>query len=165
MIFVVVWIMKIRRRGSRDMKIATIGTGFIVERYLDAVRKGEGAECYGVYSRTEGKARLLADEFQIGMTITAMDGMIADGNYDGVYGASPNSLHYDYAQRALEVGQHVICETRFTSTLRLLEELIALRKKQGLFVFEAFTPIHLPHFKVVRENLGRIGVLKVVQSN
>jgi len=115
------------------MKIATIGTGFIVERFLDAVRQVEGAECYGVYSRTEEKARLLADEFQIGMTFTDMDGMMEDGNYDTVYVASPNSLHYDYVKRALENGKHVICEKPFTSTLRELEELIALSKKKGLF--------------------------------
>src|SRR5699024_11231823 len=70
--------------------------------------------------------------------------------------ASPNSLHYDYVKRALENGKHVICEKPFTSTLRELEELIALSKKKGLFLFEAITTIHLPHFKVVRENLGRI---------
>ena len=147
------------------MKIATIGTGFIVERFLDAVGQVEGVECYGVYSRTGEKARHLADAFQIGMTFTDMDRMMEDTNYDTVYVASPNSLHYDYVKQALENGKHVICEKPFTSTLRELEELIALSKKKGLFLFEAITTIHLPHFKVIGENLGKIGELKVAQSN
>src|SRR5699024_6603330 len=104
-----------------DMKIATIGTGCIVERFLDAVGQEEGVECYGVYSRTGGKARQRADEFGIGMTFTDMDKMMDDTNYDTVYVASPNSLHYDYVKRALENGKHVICEKPFTSTLRELE--------------------------------------------
>lgn len=147
------------------MKIATIGTGFIVERFLDAVKQVEGVECYGVYSRTEEKARTLAAQFNVAATFTDMEVMLEDENYDTVYVASPNSLHYDYVKQALEKGKHVICEKPFTSTLRELEELIALSKKKGVFLFEAITTIHLPHFKVIQEKLGEIGNLKVAQSN
>lgn len=147
------------------MKIATIGTGFIVERFLDAISQVEGAECYGVYSRTAEKAETLAEEFNTEATFTNIDEMLKDENYDTVYIASPNSLHYEYAKQALENGKHVICEKPFTSTLRELEELIALSKKEGLFLFEAITAIHLPHFKAIQENIGKIGNLKVAQSN
>ncbi|WP_411842709.1 Gfo/Idh/MocA family protein [Salinicoccus sp. HZC-1] len=147
------------------MKIATIGTGFIVERFLNAVSQVEGAACYGVYSRTEEKAQKLAGKFNAEATYTDIEKMMNDENYDTVYVASPNSMHYDYVKQALEHGKHVICEKPFTSTLRELEELIALSKKKGLFLFEAITTIHLPHFKVIREKLEKIGELKVAQSN
>lgn len=147
------------------MKISTIGTGFIVERFLNAVNQVDSAEVYAVYSRTEEKARNLADAFGVGETYTDINSMFSDDAYDTVYVASPNSLHYDYVKLALEHGKHVICEKPFTSTLRELEELIALSKKKGLFLFEAVTGIHLPHFKAVDENLDKIGQLKVVQAN
>lgn len=147
------------------MKIATIGTGFIVERFLDAVRQVEGAECYGVYSRTEEKAQNLAGKFNVEATFTDIDEMMTDVNYDIVYVASPNSLHYEYVKQALENDKHVICEKPFTSTLREMEELIALSKKKGLFLFEAITTIHLPHFKVIQDNIEKIGNLKVAQAN
>ncbi len=147
------------------MKIATIGTGFIVERFLDAVRQVEGAACYGIYSRTEAKARNLADSFNAEAIFTDMDEMMKDENYNTVYVASPNSLHYDYVKMAIENGKHVICEKPFTSTLRELEELIALSKKKEVFLFEAITTIHLPHYKAIRDNLEKIGDVKVLQSN
>ncbi|WP_020007311.1 Gfo/Idh/MocA family protein [Salinicoccus albus] len=146
------------------MKISTIGTGVIVERFLNSVSRIDGVNVYAVYSRSEDKALNLANAHGVKRTYTDIHSMFSDDAYDTVYVASPNSLHYDYVKLALEHGKHVICEKPFTSTLKELEELIALSRKKNLFLFEAITGIHLPHFKAVAENLENIGSVKVVQA-
>ncbi|WP_031545404.1 Gfo/Idh/MocA family protein [Salinicoccus luteus] len=147
------------------MKIATIGTGFIVDRFMEAARQVEGIEVYGVYSRTEERAKAFAEKHTVQNYFTDAEEMLADGGYDTVYVASPNSLHYAYAKAALEAGKHVICEKPFTSTVEELETLIELSRDKGLFLFEAVTGIHLPHFKAIGRELHKVGELKIIQAN
>ncbi|GAA3716096.1 Gfo/Idh/MocA family oxidoreductase [Salinicoccus jeotgali] len=147
------------------MKIATIGTGFIVDRFLDAVCQVEGVEATAVYSRRLETAEAFGQKHDIGSRFTDMDAMLKDEAHDTVYIASPNSLHHAYAKKAIEAGKHVICEKPFTSTAAELKELIDLAGAQDVFLFEAVTGIHLPHFKAVQENMKRIGDIRIIQAN
>ena len=42
------------------MKVATIGTGFIVDWFLDAVKQNEGVTCVAMYTRKKEHAQNLA---------------------------------------------------------------------------------------------------------
>ena len=150
---------------GNDMKIATIGTGFIVDRFLDAVRQVDGVEATAVYSRRTETAEAFGQKHDIGSSFTDMDAMLKEEAHDTVYIASPNSLHHAYAKKAIEAGKHVICEKPFTSTAAELKELIDLAGQQDVFLFEAVTGIHLPHFKAVQENMQRIGDIRLIQAN
>ena len=44
------------------MKVGTIGTGFIVDWFLNAVKQNEGVEAVGMYSRKEESARPLSEK-------------------------------------------------------------------------------------------------------
>ena len=147
------------------MKIATIGSGFIVDRFMEAARQVDGIEVYGVYSRTEERAKAFAEKHAVQNYFTDVDAMLADQGYDTVYIASPNSLHYEYAKAALEADKHIICEKPFTSTVEELEALIELSRNKELFLFEAVTGIHLPHFKAIEQELHKVGDLKIIQAN
>lgn len=147
------------------MKIGTIGTGSIVEVFLDAVSKVLDVECTAVFSRKEETASSLADKFGVSRIYTSYDAMLADDNVDFIYIASPNSLHYDYALKALRNGKNVICEKPFTSTVQEAQTLVNLAKRTNLFLFEAITTIHFPNYHKIKEHLPSIGDLKLVQCN
>jgi predicted dehydrogenase len=83
------------------MRIGTIGSGFIVEFILKNIQKTEGIFCEAVYSRTEEKGRALADKFGVQKVYTDLDAMCADPDIDFIYIASPNSLHFAHAKKAL----------------------------------------------------------------
>lgn len=147
------------------MKIGTIGTGFIVEWFLTAVEHNENCECLAVFSRKEETGRTLADKFNVKKVYTNYDEMLNDEEIDFIYIASPNSLHYPYAKKALEAGKNVIGEKPFTSNVRECQDLIQLAKEKHLFLFEAITTIHLPNFKRLKERMNELGQLKMVQCN
>jgi scyllo-inositol 2-dehydrogenase (NADP+) len=148
-----------------DMKIATIGTGFIVERFLSAVDDVDGAECTAMYSRAESSARPMADKFGGPTIYTDLNRMLDEADADFIYVASPNSLHFEHVRTALHKGKHVICEKPFTSTARELEKLRALAKEKRLMLFEAITTIHLPNYELIRQNIGKIGPIRFIQAN
>ena len=65
--------------------------------------------------------------------------MCQDEAIDFIYVASPNSLHYEQAKKALGYGKNVICEKPFTPTAAESAELLRMAKDRHLFLFYAVT--------------------------
>lgn len=146
------------------MKIGTIGTGMITE-WLNTAFQENGLECEAVYSRREETGRKLADKYGMKKVYTDLEAMLQDESLDIIYIASPNSLHYPQAKKALETGHHVILEKPFVSTVEECRDLIATAKTHHRFLFEAITVPHIPVYQKVKERMGELGSLKMVQCN
>ena len=144
------------------MNLCAIGTGAISRSMLQEFAKSDVLNCVAVYSRREETGRKLADDFGIKTVYTSMEDMLAAPEIDMVYVASPNALHYSQTKAALLAGKHVLCEKPFAPTLAEAEELVALAKERGVYLFEAITTAHHPHYALVREKLPELGRLKVV---
>lgn len=147
------------------MNVATIGSGVIVERMIEAMRLDGRYNLYCVYSRTEKRAKEFAEKHGIQKYYTDMEEMLNDENVDIVYVASPNSLHYSQSKMALEHEKHVINEKPFTPTLKECNELFEIAEKKGVYIFEAITNVHLPNYKIIKENMSNCGNIKMVQCN
>ena len=146
------------------MNLCAIGTSFITRNMLQEFARSDVLHCTAIYSRKEETGRIMADEFGIEKVYTSMDEMLADPAIDMVYVASPNSIHYSQTKAALLAGKHVICEKPFAPTVAETDELIALAKEKGLLLFEAITTSHHPNYGFVKENLPKLGKIKVVSA-
>ncbi len=148
-----------------NIKLGTIGTGPIVHWILGAVERTEGISLAAVYSRTYEKGQALADEFHAQKVYTNLDELMSDRNVNTIYIASPNSLHYEQTKKALENGKHVICEKPFCPTKAQAQELIDLAKEKELFLIDAVTIQFLPNFDIIKENISKIGRIRLVLCN
>lgn len=144
------------------MNLCAIGTGAITKSMLSEFARSDVLRCTAIYSRKEETGRAMADQFGIPTVYTSMDTMLADPAIDMVYVASPNCFHYAQTKAALLAGKHVLCEKPFAPTVAEAEELIALAKEKGLFLFEAITTAHHPHYAQIKKWLPRLGKLKTV---
>jgi scyllo-inositol 2-dehydrogenase (NADP+) len=63
--------------------------------------------------------------------VGSADDIINDPSIDLVLVGTPNTSHFDLAQKALLAGKHVLVEKPFTVTSAEADELIALAKKQN----------------------------------
>ena len=149
----------------QEIRLGTIGSGFIVHNILDAVTPVDGIRCVAVYSRTEKKAQELADKYKVAKTYTDMDSFLSDEEINCVYVASPNLLHYEQTKKALLAGKHVLCEKPFCTKLEHAKELVAIAKEKGLFLMEAVPTTYLPNYEVLKRELPKIGRIKLVQGN
>ncbi len=150
---------------KRIIKLATIGSGTIVEHFLDGVQITEGIVCEAVYSRSQQKADALANRYGAAKRYTDLQEMLQDEEVNFVYVASPNSLHYEQTRAALLHGKNVICEKPFTTTAEKARELVTLAGERGLYLFDAVPPSFLPNFAAVKENLQKIGRIRLVMTN
>ena len=77
-----------------QMKIGTIGTGFIVEWFITAVDHNENCECLAVFSRKEETGRALADKFNVKKVYTDFEEMLKDEEIDFIL-----SFFVDFTQQ------------------------------------------------------------------
>jgi scyllo-inositol 2-dehydrogenase (NADP+) len=66
---------------------------------------------------------------------TSLDAVLADSEIDVVSISSPNNTHFEYAQKCLLAGKHILVEKPFTATAEQAEIVFALAKKVGKHVF------------------------------
>ena len=150
------------------MKLSIIGTGKIVHEALPVIAATEGIAVHSILARVHSvkKAQALAGRFGIPVVTTDYDAVLADTEVDTVYVALINSVHFDYALRALQAGKHVILEKpaclRYSELLTLATEA----RRRGLMLFEAVTLLHLPAFKIIRDELlPLLGTIRHVECN
>ena len=149
----------------KEVRLGTIGSGFIVHYILNNVKRTEGVTLAAVYSRTEEKGRELASEYDCDVVYTDLDQLMADENVNTVYVASPNLLHYEQAKKALLAGKHVWCEKPFCTTETQAEELIRIAEEKGLYLVETAPTTFLPNYKILKEQLPKIGRIRLIQGS
>lgn len=144
------------------MNFCAVGTGAITKSMLAEYQRSSVLHCTAICSRKEETGRAMAEAFGIETVYTSMEDMLRDPSIELVYVASPNALHYEQTKACLEAGKHVICEKPFAPTVVEAKELVALAKEKGVFLFEAITTAHHPHYEMIRNCLPELGSLKVV---
>lgn len=147
------------------MRIGTIGSGTIVEQFIQHARLVEGVEFGAVYSRDHERGEAFAKKNNISKVYTSLDDLYNDSDIDFIYIASPNSLHYTQAKDALLKGKNVIIEKPFAGNEMRASELIRIAKEKKLFLFEAICNVHMPNFRYIKDNLNEVGNIKLVQCN
>lgn len=147
------------------IKVGTIGSGVIVASVLEQLLKNEGVCLTAVYSRSREKGETLAERFGADRVYTDLEVFLADEEMNTVYIASPNSLHYPQTRQALLAGKHVLCEKPFCTSSAQARELMDLARERRLMLAEAVPTAFLPNLEVIRQNLPKIGALRLVQGN
>ncbi|MEH7417853.1 Gfo/Idh/MocA family oxidoreductase [Neobacillus drentensis] len=142
------------------MKFATVGTGWITESFIQAAKLSEQYQLVGVHSRTEEKAKQLAQHYNAPLYFTDVDEMAKSEEIQAVYIASPNSLHFEQTLTFLKNKKHVICEKPIFSNTAELEEAYQTAEENGVYLFEAIRNIHTPNFKILKEKLHMAGPLR-----
>lgn len=149
------------------MKLAIIGSGNIVHDFLTITKDLKNTELTAIIGtqRSIDILNQLKDQYQIGSVYTDFDEALANENFDTVYVAVPNFLHYGFAKKALEHGKNVISEKPFTVKYEEFEDLkkIALEKK--LILVEAITNQYLQNYLDLKKKISELGDLKLIESN
>lgn len=148
-----------------EIRLGTIGSGVIVHSILNNVVKTEGVRLAAVYSRSREKGEALAAKYGGRKVYTDMEAFLADDEVNVVYIATPNLLHYEQAKRALLAGKHVILEKPFTTKLEHARDLVRIAREKHLILVDAVPTACLPNFRILREQLPRVGRIKLVMGN
>ena len=148
------------------MKIGIVGAGNIVPDFLEASKNIEDFEIVSISATENGRERMkkLSEKYGIKNIYTNYEDLLND-DIDVVYIAIPNSLHYEFAKKAIERNKHIILEKPFTTTYKEAEELVELAQEYGIMLFEAISNQYLPNYEKTKELISELGDIKIVQLN
>lgn len=153
--------MKLHRKAmSRKIRFGVVGTNFITDWVIAGGRQDERFELVAVYSRTQDTADAFAAKHHIPYTFTSLEEMASSPLIDAVYIASPNFMHAEQSILCMENGKHVLCEKPLASNAREAKEMIDIARKNKVTFMEAMKPTLTPNFKVLKDNLWRVGKLR-----
>ena len=149
------------------MRLGIIGTGKIIIDALYAMKPLKEISCNAIFARPHSreKAEALARKYSIPEIYTDYDVLLDKADVDTVYIGLINSVHYEYAKRALEKNKNVILEKPFAGTYEETRELIDLARQNDLFVFEAITVLHNDVIEKMKENLPKLGKIRMMLAN
>lgn len=144
------------------IRLATIGTSTIVERFVEAVGRVDGIRVDVATSRDLARGRAFAERNGIPEATDDLAALAASGRIDAVYVGSPNGVHAAQARAAIDAGLHVFLEKPATPTSVEFAELIEAAAARGVVVFEGMRNVYDPGFDKVRELLPRVGTVRRV---
>lgn len=143
------------REKSTYMRIGVIGTGSIAKRFVEEAVHVTNVYVAAAYNPDEAETHRFCDEFGITYECKSAEELIE--RVDAVYIASPFYTHYEYAEKALNAGKHVLCETPLTENYLQAKDLFALADKNGLVFMPALKTAYAPSFaNVIEEALSGV---------
>jgi len=149
---------------SEPLRWGVIGAGGIAAVFAADLELTDSGRVVAVGSRDLARAEAFADRFAIPNRHGSYEALVADGDVDAVYVATPHPMHRADAELALRAGKPVLLEKPFTVTAAQARELVALARERGLFLMEAMWTRFLPHVARIRELLaeGALGEIVTV---
>ncbi len=149
------------------MKLAIIGSGMIVHDFLTITKDLKDTELTAIIGteRSLDTLQELKAQYQIGAVYTDFETALLDSDFDTVYVAVPNFLHYGFAKKALENGKNVISEKPFTVKYSEFLDLKRIALEKRLVLLEAITNQYLQNYLDLKKKLPELGDLKLIESN
>lgn len=147
------------------MRFGIIGTNFVSDFFMDGAKQVEQCEVVAVCSISMELSNEFADKYGIEHRYDDYKKMLDDKLIDAVYVAVPNGLHKEIACFFLENKIPVFCEKPMASNIEEVKEMIETSKRNNTYLHEGLIPLYNPNFKIVKDNLHRIGKIHQVLFN
>src|SRR6185312_1345960 len=120
-----------------------------------------GFNFYAVWERTKNEAQ---KKFPNVITYRTLDEMLSDELVELVIVNTPNYTHFEYAQKALQAGKHVIVEKPFTVTVKEEQQLIDLAKKKNKILSVYQNRRYDSDYKTIKKVLDKKLLGEVVEA-
>lgn len=151
----------------KPIRWGILGLGKIARQFAIGLKSVPDAELVAVGSRTREKADAFAAEFEVPRAYASYEALADDPGVDVVYVATPHPMHHANALLCLNAGKAVLCEKPFTINAREAGELVAIARRENVFLMEAMWTRFLPVMVRVREWLAQkvIGEPRMVMAD
>jgi len=120
------------------LRLGILGCANIAKQFARDVAESPLVSIQAVASRDLNKAQQFAQTFGIARAHGSYEAMLADSALDAIYIPLPNSLHAEWAIRAMQAGKHVLCEKPLALNLAEVTRMFEVARKQGVMLLESY---------------------------
>lgn len=149
------------------MKLGILGTAEIAfRRFLPALRECPDVTYAGVASRAPEKGKPFQDTYG-GRVYSSYDELLEDESVDAVYVPLPPALHFEWGEKALRAGKHLLMEKPFTTSLQETERLLTLAAEKRLAVHENYMFLYHSQLAAIQKMIadGSLGEIRLYRMS
>lgn len=146
------------------MKVGILGNGMIVPTAIEGLQAAQ-IPVTSLWCRKKEKGLPITEKYNIPSIYTDIEVFLSDETFDTVYIGLANSVHYEYATKAIQAHKNVIVEKPFTSNSYEANELVNMAKLHHVYIFEAILTRYSKNYETIRTYLDKLGNIKLVQAN
>lgn len=142
------------------VRFAVIGTNFITDNFIEALKECKNAALVAIYSRNITRAKEYANKHGAKLVFDKLEDLADCDQVDVVYVASPNSLHFSQSIIMLNNKKHVLCEKSIASNSKELTQMLNTACNNNVILLEAMRSAFDPEFLAIAKNLDKLGVIR-----
>jgi predicted dehydrogenase len=144
-----------------------LGCGKIANKFASDLRLVDDAELVAIASRDKIKSKEFGDKFKPRQVHNSYEELVKNPDIDAIYIATPHGFHYEHTLLCLSHKKAVLCEKAIALNSRQLKEMIAVARREKVFLMEAFWTKFLPQFEKINTIIhsGTIGEIKLIQAD
>ena len=145
--------------ARRPLRVALLGTGWIMDFHARAVHEHPGAELVAGANWRQPSLAAFAERHAVPRTTTDWRELAADPGVDAAVVGTPNALHAEQAIAFLEAGKHVLVEKPMARTLAEAEAMVAAARASDAFMMVAHCFRFHPDVRALRARVaaGELG--------
>lgn len=122
---------------KKKLNWSLLSTARINDKIIPAIKKSKYANLYAVASRSRNNLSEYAKKRNIPIFYNSYTELLKDKNIDVVYISLPNHLHSKWIILAAKAKKNVLCEKPITTSIKEINKIIKVAKKNNVVVQEA----------------------------
>ena len=149
------------------IKIGVMGCADVASRLvIPAIKSCGRFELVAIASRSAATAEEFAGRFGA-QAVEGYNSLLEREDLDAVYSPLPCGLQYEWINKALKSGKHVIAEKSLSDSYANVKSLVETAKAGNLVLFENFMFRHHHQLKFVHETIdsNEIGKVRLLRSS
>ena len=158
--------MTTNRPHDTPLRVGILGAANIARQFVRDVAPSKVVSVVAVGSRDAQTAAAFAAAHGLARHHGSYAALLADAELDAVYLPLPNTLHAEWAIRAMESGKHVLCEKPLALGLDEARAMFDAARRHGVVLLESFPYQFQPQtfdlLALLQE--GAIGAVRSVQA-
>jgi predicted dehydrogenase len=149
------------------LRIGILGCAKIAKQFTRDVAQSPSVSIQAVASRDLAKAQAFAQSFHIARAHGSYEALLADAALDAIYIPLPNSLHAEWAIRAMQAGKHVLCEKPLALNLAEVTRMFDVARQHGVMLLESYPYWFQPQTRDLLACLShdKIGQVRSMQAS
>ena len=153
--------------GSRPVRAAVVGMGFVGPFHVDAIRRGGFGEVVAIAGSDQARTRARASQLGVARATADLRTILEDPSIDVVHVCTPNHTHVEIATAVLEAGKHLVLEKPVSLDARSARDLADLARSRGRHAAVALTYRGYPMVRRARALVaaGDVGELRLIHGS
>ena len=126
--------------STSTLRLGVLGAANIARAFIKGIQPSARVKVTAVASRDLAKAKTFANELGVLHAFGSYDEVLKDPDIDAIYIPLPNSMHAEWALRAIAAGKHVLSEKPLCLTAN---DAKAMFDAAGVKMYTSSRAIHI----------------------